>query len=766
MNKEQFRISSALKDIIGKELITDEFVAVFELVKNSFDANATKVQIIFKNQYNEKNAKLIIIDDGKGMDYAELKNKWLFVAYSAKKDGLEFGDYRDRIDVNRVFAGAKGIGRFSCDRLGKKLEITTTKDASNAKQEYLLVNWEDFEKNQSKEFIDISVQHDTLTTSPYKTEHGTVLEISGLRDVWDRKRILKLKTSLAKLINPSQGNDSENFQIEIIAEAEKNVDKTKKDENAIVNGVVKNRLFEALEIKTTNMKVAISEDGNFITSTLWDRGDLIYKIKEKNPYISTLRNIKVFLFQLNYGAKRKFYSIMGLPSVQYGSVFMYKNGFRIYPFGEQGEDILKIDKRKAQGYNRFLGTRDIIGRIEINGSNPELRETTSRDGGLVKTETYLNLVDFFYKFVLRRLEKYVVDVIQWGDPKIDRKTKEVIRDTLNPSDVKLEILTLITSLASSHDIVSIEYDEGFLDIIEKKQDKSVDRILKNISRVAKNTDDPELIKEVKKIDKTIKTLQDDAERAIGKAERLKEQSNKLENKLEEQIKETLFVSEAIGDDKKYFMSLQHHIRRTSMIIDKFLNDLIDAIEQNKSVETMLNIVTQIDLKNKEIATLSEFVTKAGFDTKTKKIRKDIVAFTNEYIENVYKKYDYFRNNEKLKSISIKNVPPQTFIMNFRPIELIIIIDNFISNSEKSGASEVVFNWGEITQSKISLHIIDNGNGIEDDILDKIFAFRFSKTDGAGLGLYQTREIIKRMKGNIHVNNKLPKGVEFIITFGR
>src|SRR6478672_11910272 len=113
-NSETFKISAALKDIIGKELITDEFVAVFELVKNSFDAHATKVQVIFQDNYSLENAKIIIKDDGKGMDYNDLKNKWLFVAYSAKRDGTE--DYRDKIKSKRLFAGAKGVGRFSCDR--------------------------------------------------------------------------------------------------------------------------------------------------------------------------------------------------------------------------------------------------------------------------------------------------------------------------------------------------------------------------------------------------------------------------------------------------------------------------------------------------------------------------------------------------------------------------------------------------------------------------------------------------------------------------
>ncbi|MBI9066273.1 MAG: ATP-binding protein [Salinivirgaceae bacterium] len=85
----KFRISSQLKNIIGKELITDDYIAVFELVKNSFDAHAKNVEIKFEND------KIIISDDGKGMDRSDIINKWLFVAYSAKKEGIEDIEFED-----------------------------------------------------------------------------------------------------------------------------------------------------------------------------------------------------------------------------------------------------------------------------------------------------------------------------------------------------------------------------------------------------------------------------------------------------------------------------------------------------------------------------------------------------------------------------------------------------------------------------------------------------------------------------------------------
>ena len=146
----QFKVSSALKDIIGRDLINDDLIAIFELVKNSYDAHATRVDIYFENLYTD-NPSIKIVDNGKGMSFDDLQNKWLFLAYSAKKDGTEDDgtDFRDKINTKRTYAGAKGIGRFSCDRLGSKLLLETTQKNTNT--EILDVDWEKFEEDAKKE---------------------------------------------------------------------------------------------------------------------------------------------------------------------------------------------------------------------------------------------------------------------------------------------------------------------------------------------------------------------------------------------------------------------------------------------------------------------------------------------------------------------------------------------------------------------------------------------------------------------------------------
>lgn len=769
-NTENFKISAALKDIIGKELITDEFVAVFELVKNSFDADATKVEVIFENNNEPSKASILIRDNGKGMNDDDLRDKWLFVAYSAKKLGNENADYRDKIKTQRLFAGAKGVGRFSCDRLGRYLNLITIKNEPNAKIENIQVNWEDFENVDDEEFVNISVTHNVIQKNTFDLKHGTILEISGLRDVWDRERILRLKRSLAKLINPNQGNDSDNFSIEIIAKDELPLDKelNKKGKSKIdlekVNGLVVNSIFETLQIKTSNILVKISNEGDVIETHLHDRGDLIYYLKEKNPY-KDLKNISVYLFQLNRSAKSNFTRTMGIEPVKYGSVFMYKNGFRVYPYGEMGEDLLLIDRRKQQGFNRFLGTRDLIGRIEINGEQPNLKETTSRDGGLVKTQTYHDLVDFFYDYVLKRLENYVVNIIHWGDERVNKETGEVIPE-LWARDVKVQILELITGFINSKDIIDIKYDKDFLKIITEKQDKSVDKIIRNISKIASKSGNPEIVKEAKKIEKAVKQTRADSELATEKAIKAESQRKETEKKLSYVVSQNNFLLKDISDDTKNLESILHHIGLTTNLIKSDIQNLVKAINDNSPKEDLVGIVKRLSRLNEKITSFSKYFKKVNFNIHTNKLTVDIISFTNEYMENVYLQRDDLRINRELLKVEINTPVGLTYRIKFNPIDMIIVLDNLISNSSKHGAGVVKLTWEE-TSDSVKLIFQDNGKGIKEDIVDNIFDFGFTTSRrGSGIGLYHVKEIIDKLNGKIEVNTQLDKGVQFIISFNK
>ena len=154
----------------------------------------------------------------------------------------------------------------------------------------------------------------------------------------------------------------------------------------------------------------ISNDGKTLETVLTDRGQTIFKIKERNINYRILHDIHISLFYLNSTAKLNFTKQMGIRPINYGSVFVYKNGFRVNPYGEPNEDFFGIDRRKSQGHNRYLGTREIMGRISINGNDEEFIETSSRAHGFIITEAVDALSELFLQKVLKVLERYVVNI--------------------------------------------------------------------------------------------------------------------------------------------------------------------------------------------------------------------------------------------------------------------------------------------------------------------------------------------------------------------
>jgi len=788
MQKElQFKISSALKNIIGSDLINDDFIAVFELVKNAYDAHATEVEVIFEDIYSE-NAKIIIKDNGKGMNYDDLINKWLFVAYSAKKDGTEEDsyDYRDKIKVKRAYAGAKGIGRFSCDRLGQNLYLETIKDENNIKVEALVTDWGKFEEDLKDEFINISVLHETIEKSNYGVSHGTVLEITNLKSEWNRNKFIDLKSSLARLINPITLDSDDNFNIEIkVSKEEENdfnqintnkslVEKNKLDEKYInhfrvVNGKVINQIFDALNLKTSFINSKI--DATKITTSLYEAGKLVYEIIEKNPF-SKLLDIDISIYYLNSSAKSTFTRRMGLEPVNYGHIFIYKNGLRIFPYGERGEDPLKMDNRKAQGHSRYLGTRDVIGFISISGENYDLRETSSRGDGLIKTTAYFDLENWFYE-ALKKLERYNIDITDWGDflseedfIKLDQVLiKNQGTDNEKILDVNENLEKLIRSISKSKDLISFKVSDEVLKILEKKSENSVKSILGDTKKKieSNNFDKKAVIESIEKIEKKVDELQKIKEEAETEAFEKRRENEKLEKELKEEITKRLFDSSVIGRDKEDLLTLQHQIVHTTKTINFSLDELIKSVNEGVTKDKLIEEILSINLEVKKILSASRFVTNAGFNIEGEKIKADIVQFSYEYIQNNYIPIKSYIHQKRPIHISFPQSNNLKKELKFRPLEITVLLDNLFTNSKAADAKNIEIKWTK-QNNELVLSFKDDGNGIPEEIQSKIFNFGFTTTIGSGIGLYQVKDILERLGAKIEVNTNIKKGVEFLLIF--
>lgn len=778
MSDKYFKISSALKNLIGSDLITDNFVAVFELVKNSFDARASEVKITFENIYSPE-AKIIIQDNGKGMDYEDLTNKWLFLAYSAKRDNTE--DYRDKIKSGRYYAGAKGVGRFSCDRLGKYLNLITLSERPNSKIENIFVDWEKFEQSQKIEFTNIPVDHNVLNETKYDLKKGTILEITGIQnDFWNRDNFKRLKERLSKLIRPDLNTPDDVQKFNIILSVPDEVDRDKEtleklsQENnsgiqqyySTINGKIQNFVFNELDIKTTKIESSIDRLG-VITTRLSDRENFIYEIKEKSEY-SLLADVGITLYFLNRSAKVTFRKRTGVEHVDFGSLFVYKNGFRVYPYGERRDDSLGLENRALQGYARYIGLRSLMGEVSISGDNYELRETTSRGDGLVKTSTYNQLVnteDGYLVKTLRRLEKYVVDVTQWGVNNEDET------ENLSSDNVKENLVKLIANISDDKAILSLIYNQDIINLISNKEEKSAKKLVKNFKRIAAESHNKQLYKEAEQIENAIKASLKRAESAEKEKDEKIQEKKTVEHELAKKSEQLAIRTAIESQDLENVTYLHHQVFIISDTIRSILSEMYNQISIDEEIThgQLLQFMDELILQNNKIESLSRFGMRAIFEDFNAVKENDLISFIEDYTEKIS---NYFSTSKvKVEFINNSN---GLFITTFRPLDISIIIDNVINNAKKHKASRLTIETVKEEDNFLKILFRDNGSGIHKDIrnINDIFAKGFSTTQSTGLGLYHIKNIIdnynrfNKDKWAIEVNPKLSKGVEFLISIAK
>lgn len=827
----QFKISSALKDLVGKDLITSDNVAIFELVKNSYDAYANHVVITFTEN------KIIIADNGKGMSLSDLKNKWLFLGFSAKKDGTEDEvndkqkSYRDKI--RRFYAGAKGIGRFSCDRLGRLLTITTkTRDSLLAEQ--ILVDWANFEVDQKIEFDNVDVEHRTLNVDnvfPDQESHGTIIEIEDLHDEetpWTRKHILELKRSLQKLINPySETND---FVIEIVCEREQKMDLQKLHDGVgfdrdIVNGPLKNSITEILKLKTTQIDVRISD--GFVYTTLTDRGVDIYRIREHNIHFPMIKNATVSLSFLNRAAKYNFTRLMGVDSINFGSVFLFRNGFRILPFGETGDDSWGIDFRAQQGRARYLGSRDLMGRVDVTVEDvSELKEVSSRDSGLVDTPMARQVKDL-YKQCHKRLERYVVGVL-WGESFLRneyykneevawnarKELQKVDKDSEDPSFVlhssfgsKIDFVRLVKTLTSDNNVEVLSYNSDLANFVTSSlepQDIKL-QFISDLETIARRTGNQSLENSVEEVKRKIEELsrqKEEAERKAAEAESRQREAEEKALKAEEMRREA--EARAKSEEEKRRSAELARLRAEN---EKIKADNARLIAEKKTKEEATKR-KQVE-KEKQLETLKvEFYKKASNpDTDAlihhvKNNNSRINDKVDELIRYVVDEEDFDKKEEVLVSLSIikklsqKTLAATDLILNCdlaksdsqkinlpmflkgylaeevkttlkchfstdvdlfaiygSKLDLALLIDNFIKNSEDWHASNIWFSCVR-HNNDLELDVYDDGEGLIDSFRqdpNQIFEFAKSgKPTGSGFGMYLIKETLNSLRATIEI----------------
>ena len=678
----------------------------------------------------------------------------IFGEKSSKSKKTSFRD-----EIKREVAGAKGVGRFSCDRLGALLTLIT-KTESETSANKVEVNWNKFELDDTQEFMSIPVQYSTIEALPSGFSKGTTLIVDALRENWSRDDLLRLKRSLMKLISPDADKGELPFDIELIVPSERENDNKVLNKTGInpdrdiVNGVIHNDIFEKLNIKTTSIEVNISEDGQLITSKLTDRGEYIFSFVEKNRNYYGLRDISIVVFYLNQSAKGSFTRQMGgVRPKDYGSVFIYKNGFRINPYGEPGQDFFGIDQRKAQGWKRFLGTREIMGRISIKGDNDQFLETTSRAHGFIQTPAVDMLADLFLEKVLKVLEKYVVNLINWGEP-----LKSDPQHTISPNEIGEQIISQFITSVDSKDIVSVDYNP---DILTKSNTQgsqdSISMSLKKLESAAERTQDTGLINLTQTLKKRTESLishniQLEEENAENSKELAKAKTEGLAR--EQQI---YFLKGAANQNVTNLVNGFHSIYTltdASRGNISYLRELIAPMEiENK--DFILSIVGQIQQANEKAHKLADLAIHGNQSLKQSGSRS-LNDFIRQYIDAGFAieglKYELVQDN-------------RAFDCKFDSSSIGIIIDNIASNSVKAGATILRISLEE-RGKYVEITFSDNGIGLSENINPQsLFEWGFSsnrKKKGYGIGLYHIKQLVEEMNGTVEIDTTYHHGFKLIV----
>lgn len=375
-----FRPQARLIRMLGEELISDEVMALLEMVKNAYDADARRV--VIRLQHTDNSDSIEILDDGDGMDLETILRAWLEPATRQKRGGR----WKRRTALGRFPLGEKGVGRFAADKLGADLVLITR--ARGAPNEVVLrVSWGLFEADG---YLDEVESHWEVRPPEHfeGASHGTLIRIGNLRASWNAALLERVHDGLARLISPN--TDANDFAIIL--------DCTSFPE---FSGQVTNRVLNRAAYR---LQGQVDSEGllhfNDATGThsivdlrakmpdqFWGENGLL-RLPLCGPFGIALHAWDLDLMGLRRaGMDRTMRQILK----QWSGVSIYRDRFRVLPYGEKDDDWLELNQRRVNNPTLRLSNNQIIGIIEITQhDNPDLRDRTSREG-MIDTAAFTDL---------------------------------------------------------------------------------------------------------------------------------------------------------------------------------------------------------------------------------------------------------------------------------------------------------------------------------------------------------------------------------------
>lgn len=447
---------------IGRDLIRNAHSALLELVKNAYDADAKCVKIEIVANQTKKSVRVVVSDDGHGMDMDTVVNKWMVPATGDKKD-------RKHSPKGRVMQGRKGVGRFASAVLGNDLFLETVHAGHKSS---VCLEWDRFEKAEFLDDVDVLVE-----TNPTQAKDGTTLTMEGdssFLEQWDATQFSDLKFELKKMISPipvyairgdAGGNDvSAGFRIQMSVRGFESMS----DTDAEIEPFPLYDLFDYKicgYIKATGegvLEYSAQKAKNIQKETIpWKEkskpmptgcGDLYFDIRVYDREASAIealigRGLKDDVG--NFLCKNEAKSLLNRAN----GVGVYRNGFRISPLGDPDFDWLKLNEQRIQNPTLRIGNNQVIGCVQIQSEEySHLEEKSARDG-LKANEAYERLVAITQSVIKELEERRYKYRLQAELSRSNAKIGSLIRKAFSLDDVRKDVVRRLPAKKASLDDV-------------------------------------------------------------------------------------------------------------------------------------------------------------------------------------------------------------------------------------------------------------------------------------------------------------------------
>jgi hypothetical protein len=457
-----FRPRARIMKTLGEELISSDTVAIIELVKNSYDADARNVLIKFDRDLEAGRGGVEVIDNGVGMDLVTIRSSWMEPATPTKKNK------KSSPDGTRRVLGEKGVGRFAASRLANSLELISRKRAES-KESHALFDWTQFDdeekyldeiviETQERDPKIISAKNESVSEGFFEHEEGlggTVLRMRGLKNTWNEMGFLALQRGLSRLVSPFSTVDG--FDIEISAPPpferfSKRIEPPQavKYPHYTVSGYVRENGEFSLTytVMATGNPIPLKGRMVPVEEGRWDLVDESISVDEDNfrPPACGPLNIELRIWDRDDLGNIVQMIKSSISNVRkdldaFAGINIYRDGFRVLPYGEPNNDWLRLDLRRVQNPTLRISNNQIFGYVQITADgNPELQDQSNREG-LRENQAYFDLREIMIA-ILSRMEVYRRQYKKGEDKKKKDKPGEKqpgLFDPLNFDEIKVHL---------------------------------------------------------------------------------------------------------------------------------------------------------------------------------------------------------------------------------------------------------------------------------------------------------------------------------------